>query len=158
MALPSISSSSKALTHAIRQAIEIAGGSAAQLHGAVQILRPSGLPPYLAQVTPLPPNSFVAWDSADSGARVLLQIVDAESRATGQAEQLRSIFSLTAAETKVAVLVGCGFSVPETARMLALSPNTVKTHTARLLSKTGVRSQAAFARLMASVPARPGRP
>ncbi|EJJ24766.1 helix-turn-helix transcriptional regulator [Rhizobium sp. CF142] len=157
-ALPSISSSSKALAHAIRQAIEIASGTATQLQGAVQILRPSGQPPYLAQVTPLPPNSFVAWDSADSGARVLLQIVDAESRATGQAEQLRNIFSLTAAETKVAVFVGCGFSVPETARMLALSPNTVKTHTARLLSKTGVRSQAAFARLMASVPAWPGQP
>ena len=155
--LPSISSSSKALTRAIRQALEVAGGTAAQLQGTVQILRPSGLPPYFAQVTPLPPSSFVAWDSTDSGARALLQIVDMESRATGQAEQLRSIFSLTAAEAKVAVLVGCGYSVPETARILALSPNTVKTHTARLLSKTGVRSQAAFARLMASVPTRPDR-
>lgn len=154
-ALPSIPNSSKSLALAIRQAIDIAGGTATQLQGTVQIPRPSGLPPYLAQVTPLPPDSFVAWDSADSGARVLLQIVDVESRASGQAEQLRSLFSLTAAETKVAVLVGCGFSVPETARLLALSPNTVKTHTARLLSKTGVRSQAAFARLMASVPVRP---
>jgi DNA-binding CsgD family transcriptional regulator len=108
------------------------------LHGAIQILRPSGLPPYLAQVTPLPPNSFVAWDSADSGVRVLLQIVDTASRGHGQAEQLRSLFSLTVAETKVAVLVGRRCSVPETARVLALSPNTVKTHTARLLSKTGV--------------------
>lgn len=128
------------------------------MHGAIQIHRPSGLPPYLAQVTPLPPNSLVAWDSTDSGVRVLLQIVDAESRGHGQAEQLRSLFSLTVAETKVAVLVGRRCSVPETARVLALSPNTVETHTARLLPRTGVRSQAAFARLVASVPARPGRP
>ncbi len=56
----------------------------------------------------------------------------------GRRNSFAALFSLTVAKTKVAVLVGRRCSVPETARVLALSPNTVKTHTARLLSKTGV--------------------
>ncbi|NEH53790.1 helix-turn-helix transcriptional regulator, partial [Rhizobium leguminosarum] len=94
----------------------------------------------------------------DSGARVLIHIVDPEAKTRRQAQQLQHIFGLTEAETRVAALIGSGMNLPEIARVLGISSNTVKTHTGRCFGKTGVRSQAALARLIASIPIAGNRP
>ncbi|MBY3064796.1 helix-turn-helix transcriptional regulator [Rhizobium laguerreae] len=141
------------MTTAIRQALTVAeGGETPFTGGAFPVIRPSGLPPYLATITPLAPSSSAAWDATDSRARVLLQIVDTEAKARLQARRLRTMFDLTEAETRVATLIGSGMSLHEIARALGVSPNTIKTHAARCFAKVGVRSQAALARLVASIP------
>lgn len=147
-----ISETSTRLTNAIRQALLIAHGEDTPFEGALAISRPSGLPPYLMMITPLAPTAFSRWDATDSGARVLIHIVDPEAKTRRQAQQLQNIFGLTEAETRVAALIGGGMNLPEIARALGISSNTVKTHTSRCFGKTGVRSQAALARLIASIP------
>ncbi|WP_312887453.1 helix-turn-helix transcriptional regulator [Rhizobium laguerreae] len=139
------------MTTAIRQALTVAEGGDTAFTGGFPIMRPSGLPPYLATITPLAPSSSAAWDATDSRARVLLQIVDTEAKARLQARRLRTMFNLTEAETRVATLIGSGMSLHEIARALGVSPNTIKTHAARCFAKVGVRSRA-LARLVASIP------
>lgn len=120
--------------------------------GALPIARPSGLPPYLVMVTLLAPATFSPWDAAaDNGARVLVHIVDPEAKTRLQAHYLQQIFGLTDAETRIAALIG-SLNLPEIARVLGISTNTVKTHVGRSFGKTGVRSQAGLARLIAAIP------
>ncbi|TBY05402.1 helix-turn-helix transcriptional regulator [Rhizobium laguerreae] len=153
-----ISKTSTRLVNAIRQALLIADGEDTPFDGALSISRPSGLPPYLVMITPLAPTAVSIWDAVDSGARVLIHIVDPEAKTRRQAQQLQHIFGLTEAETRVAALVGSGMNLPEIARVLGISSNTVKTHTGRCFGKTGVRCQAALARLIASIPIAGNRP
>ncbi|MGZ2460712.1 DNA-binding CsgD family transcriptional regulator [Rhizobium anhuiense] len=147
-----IPETSTRLVNAIRQALLIADGEDTPFEGALSISRPSGLPPYLVTITPLAPTAVSIWDAIDSGARVLIHIVDPEAKTRRQARQLQYIFGLTEAETRVAALIGSGMNLPEIARVLGISSNTVKTHTGRCFGKTGMRSQAALARLIASIP------
>jgi DNA-binding CsgD family transcriptional regulator len=58
-------------------------------------------------------------------------------------------FGLTQAEARVAIAVAMGLNIPEVARQIGLSPNTVKTHLRRVFDKTGTARQAELARLMA---------
>jgi DNA-binding CsgD family transcriptional regulator len=137
----------------ITQALAISRGEDQGLNGSLRITRPSGRPPLLVLVTPLPPPSFSLWEAVDGGARAMVQIVDLHAPAYPQAESLRMAAGLSAPEARVAALIGGGLSISEAAATLGLSPNTVKTHLARCFDKTGVRSQAALARLLASIPA-----
>jgi DNA-binding CsgD family transcriptional regulator len=147
-----IPETSTRLVNAIRQALLIADGEDTPFEGALSISRPSGLPPYLVMITPLAATAVSIWDAVDSGARVLIQIVDPEAKTRRQAQQLQHIFGLTEAETRVAALIGSGMNLPEIAEVLGISSNTAKTHTSRCFGKTGTRSQAALARLIASIP------
>jgi DNA-binding NarL/FixJ family response regulator len=54
--------------------------------------------------------------------------------------------------------LGSGLGVTEAARALGVSLNTVKTHARRVFDKAGVRTSAALARLMASLPVGPEQP
>jgi DNA-binding CsgD family transcriptional regulator len=143
------------LAHNIRQALAVARGEDRGLDGAVQITRPSGLPSLQLLVTPLPPASFSLWDAASGNARVMVQVVDLQASPDAQAERLRIMVGLTAAETRVAALVGGGLSIASVAHALDVSANTVKTHLARCYDKAGVRSQAALARLLSLIQAAP---
>jgi DNA-binding CsgD family transcriptional regulator len=111
----------------------------------------------LVQVTPLPAPAFSPWAAVDGGARVLVQIVDPQASIDDQAERLRLLVGLTAAETRVAALLGSGLGLTEAAGALGVSRNTVKTHARQVFAKSGVRSSAALARLVASIPAGPQR-
>jgi DNA-binding CsgD family transcriptional regulator len=144
------------LTSAIAQALAVARGEECDFRGPLSITRQSGRPPLVALVTPLPPPAFSLWEAVDGGARVLVQIVDPDEPVTTQAEALRSIAGLTAAEARVAAHVGNLRGLAAVAAKLGLSENTVKTHLKRVFEKTGARSQAELARLMASIPPRFG--
>ena len=75
-----------------------------------------------------------------------------DPEAPADAAALRAAFGLTAAEARLAVLVGAGTGLPEAAARLGVSRETARTHLARCFDKTGVRSQAALARLVAGLP------
>ncbi|NZD65979.1 hypothetical protein HX900_33465 [Rhizobium sp. WYCCWR 11290] len=111
------------------------------------------LPPHLAIITPLAPTSSAICDATDSRRRVLLQIVDPETKTRLQARRLQTMFGLRNAETRVAALIGSGMNRHDMARALGVSPNTIKKHAARCFGKVGVRAQPNLARFIASIPA-----
>lgn len=140
------------LATSIKEALAVAHGEPQKLNGTLQIKRSSGRRHLLVQVTPLPVPSISPWSAIDGGARVMVQIVDPQASIEAQAERLRLLFGLTAAETRVAALLGSGLGLTETASALGVSLNTVKTHAGQVFAKAGVRSSAALVRLVASVP------
>lgn len=147
------------LAACIRQALASARGERpALLDDTLQVSRPSGRRALLVRVTPLPPPAFLPWSTIDGGARAMVQIVDPQAPIDAQAERLRRLVGLTAAETRVAALLGSGLGLTEAAGVLGVSLNTVKTHARQVFAKAEVRSAAALARLVASIPAGPPRP
>ncbi|HEY4249987.1 MAG TPA: LuxR C-terminal-related transcriptional regulator [Roseomonas sp.] len=147
-------SETRLLAAAIADAVAVAHGEERAMGGALRLTRPSGRGALLAVATPLPPPAFAPWDRRDNGARALLRIADPAAPAPlrAQAAALRAMAGLTAAEARVAALAGSGLGTPEVAALLGVSASTVKTHLAHCFDKTGARSQAALARLLASIP------
>jgi DNA-binding CsgD family transcriptional regulator len=150
-----IPSEARMLSARVAQALAITRGEDRALDGSLQITRPSGRPPLVVLITPLPPPAFSLWEAVDGGARAMVQIVDLHAPASAQAESLKIAAGLTAAEARVAALIGGGMSALEAAATLGVSINTVKTQLTRCFDKTGVRSQVALARLLASIPVSP---
>jgi DNA-binding CsgD family transcriptional regulator len=143
---------SGALTRALALALDVAAGAGVRLSEPVRITRPSGAGPLLVIPVPLPPPAFELWEVLDT-ARVLVLIVD-PSLPPGSADAiLRTAFGLTAAEARVALLVGNGLSGPQAAIALGVSAATVKTHLARCFDKLGVHSQVMLSRLINALPA-----
>ena len=146
------------LATSIKQALAVTRGEAQSLGGLLQIKRPSGRRALLVQVSPLPAPAFSPWSAIDGGARVIVQIVDPQASFHAQAERLRQLVGLTAAETRVAALLGGGLGLADTGNALGVSLNTVKTHARRVFDKSGVRSSAALVRFLASLPTGPLQP
>lgn len=146
------------LAACIKQALASARGEQPTLDDTLQVSRPSGRRALLVRVTPLPPPAFLPWSTIDGGARAMVHIVDPQAPIDAQAERLRRLVGLTAAETRVAALLASGLGPTEAAGVLGLSVNTVKTHARQVFAKAEVRSAAALARLVASIPAGPPQP
>lgn len=91
-----------------------------------------------------------------SGGRVLLLVNDLEHRPLASAEMLRTAFGLSAAEAKLAVLVGRGVSVADASQALEISRETVRAHLKAIFGKTRTARQAEwvalFNRLSSSAP------
>jgi DNA-binding CsgD family transcriptional regulator len=103
-------------------------------------------------------------DASLKGAAVLLFIIDAANKAGIPASVLTDAYGLTPAEAKVALAISSGLSIPETAKALRLSPNTIKTQLRGVFSKSGLSRQTELARMIASIgllnagsPAKPER-
>ena len=146
---------SRRLAASVRQALAVASGEQYRLGPPLQIKRPSGRRALLVQIVPLPASSYSAWDGIDISVRVIVQIVDEQASVLAQVEQLSRLVGLTGAEARVAALLGTGLGLTATAIALGVSLNTVKTHARRVFDKADVRSSAALARLMASIPVSP---
>lgn len=84
-------------------------------------------------------------------AAVLLFIVDPANRAGVPVAWIVDAYGLTPAEARVAIAASSGLTIPETARQLGVSQNTIKTHLRKVFGKTGTNRQAELARLMASI-------
>ena len=61
---------------------------------------------------------------------------------------LRDLFELTPTEAKVALSIAAGNDVPDAARELRISTNTVHTHLRRIFRKLGVGRQADLVRVL----------
>jgi DNA-binding CsgD family transcriptional regulator len=143
-----------ALSRALAKALAVASGAGSELGEPLRLTRPSGAAALLVLPVPLPPPAFALWDLLEP-ARVLVLIVDPNAPSRAAAAAIQTTFDLTAAEARVAVLIGSGLSGPETAAMLGISPSTVKTHLKRCFEKTGVHSQVGLARILGALPIDP---
>jgi DNA-binding CsgD family transcriptional regulator len=65
--------------------------------------------------------------------------------------QLRDVFGLTAAEARVAALVGLGVAPRPAARMLGIGGGTVRNHLKAVMAKTGVNRQPELVALIADL-------
>jgi DNA-binding CsgD family transcriptional regulator len=90
-------------------------------------------------------------DAGIKNAAVLVFVVDPASRGSIQIRQIVEAYGLTHAEARVAIAASSGGTVEETARLLHLSPNTIKTHLSRVFAKTATARQAELARLVAAM-------
>lgn len=84
-------------------------------------------------------------------AAVLVFVIDPANRSSIPLAQIMDAYGLTQAEARVALASSSGKTIYETARLLALSPNTIKTHLRRVFAKTASARQAELARLIASI-------
>jgi DNA-binding CsgD family transcriptional regulator len=75
-------------------------------------------------------------DAGFKNAAALLFIVDPANRRSIPLQQLMDAYGLTQAEARVALAASSGNTVLESAHVLKLSPNTVKTHLRRVFAKT----------------------
>jgi DNA-binding CsgD family transcriptional regulator len=140
-----------ALSQALAQSLAVASGTGDELGNPLRLTRPSGAAPLLVLPVPLPAPAFALWAMTEQ-ARVLVLVIDPSVRSRAAAASVRATFGLTDAEARVAALVGSGFSGPEAAAMLRVSPATVKTHLKRCFEKTGVHSQVGLARIIGALP------
>jgi DNA-binding CsgD family transcriptional regulator len=90
-------------------------------------------------------------DAGLKDAAVLLFIVDPANRRSIPLGQNMDANGLTQAEARVALAASSGNTVAETAQLLNLSPNTIKTHLRRVFAKTSTARQAELAGLIAAV-------
>ena len=109
--------------------------------------RPAGLP-LILHVHPVTPGR------ADFGAERLAALVlirDPDANRLDP-EMVGDVLGLTAAETRVAVLLAKGRSVRDIARELGRSENTVRWTLSNVLSKTNAARQADLVRLLLQLP------
>ena len=84
-------------------------------------------------------------------AAVLVFIIDPANRNSIPLARIMEAYDLTHAEARVALTSSLGKTVPETAKLLGLSPNTIKTHLRRVFAKTATARQAELARVLAAM-------
>lgn len=102
--------------------------------------------PFRIIVVPVPPET----DERDVAFFALLYATN--SRREISRELLGELYGLTLAQADVARSLFAGHSVEETARLLDLSPNTVRTHLKQVFTKCEVNSQAELMHLLALGP------
>jgi DNA-binding CsgD family transcriptional regulator len=90
-------------------------------------------------------------DASIKDAAVLLFVIDPANRRSIPLSQIMDAYGLTQAEARVALAATSGNTVIETAQLLKLSPNTIKTHLRRVFAKTATGRQAELAGLIAAV-------
>ena len=115
--------------------------------GFMSVRRPAGLP-LIVHVHPVTPGR------ADFGAEriAVLVLVRDPDAIRFDPEMVGDVLGLTAAETRVAVLLAKGRSVRDIARELDRSENTVRWTLKNVLSKTNSARQANLVRLLTELP------
>ena len=108
------------------------------------ITRPSGAPPYLVSVRPIPVSRRDAHTVSRADAIVFFR--DPMSRHAATTHMLREVFGLTEAEASVAQALTAGVPLADYARAHAISLNTVYTHLKRVKAKTGSHRMAELIR------------
>ena len=139
-----------ALHRLIAKASQPAAGNGGAVTHALRLERPSGNGPLPVLVTALP---AMRWAQANRPVAAVL-VGDSVQEVETEPERLRHWYDLTAAEARVAALVGQGRTVEEVAKLLGVQPNTVRVQLREVFAKTGATRQAELVRLLASLPRR----
>lgn len=134
----------------LRAAIAAAGGSAPHASG-FRLFHPEG---WLAIVAPAPEPASPSQLIRPS--QVLVRIIEPQASHRRRAETAARLFGLSRRETAILAEIVRGRSVPDVARSLRLSPETVRTHLKRIYDKSDIRSQSELAQLVARLPADTG--
>jgi DNA-binding CsgD family transcriptional regulator len=114
--------------------------------GAIRISRRQG-PPLQLLVTPS--RRFPL--EANRDVRTLVFINDPAHKVRTPVKVLESLFGLTPAECRLALLLADGNAPPQIADMLGLSANTIKSQLASIYQKTGTSRQAQLVRLLSQL-------
>ncbi len=85
------------------------------------------------------------------GASALVVLTPVDRQMVPSAEVLQGLFDLTPAEARAARGVAGGQTLDEIARVHRVSKETVRSQMKSALAKTGMRRQAALARLLAGI-------
>lgn len=101
-------------------------------------------------------HSVGSFGNDDPCAMVV--IGDPNENSALDAEQLRALFSLTAAEARLSIALARGSTLEQYAGQVGLSINTVRTQLRNVLAKTGTHRQADLIRLLNAAPRVVGRP
>jgi len=132
------------LQRLIHGAAKTAAGAGFSAGGIVTISRPSMRRPWIAVVSPH------KTENGEGLAAVLL--IDPEEKPMPSWAALARAFRLTKSEAKIAQMLAMGMRLEEVAERLEITINTARTHTRRILEKTGVRRQADLILLLARMP------
>ncbi len=108
--------------------------------------RPSGRWPLILQAMPIVPDS--AELGLPVGAVALVIVVDPERNRDANPERELRLLGLTAAEARLAALIGKGLSRAEAAETLSLSPSTVSDTVKDIYSKLDIKRQSELVRLV----------
>lgn len=123
----------------------LARGLQGECGGRLDVLRPSGGPPYSLFVSPVAstPSIFGA-----DGARVSVVVNDPNSVRAPTAATLSVAYGLTRAESRMVTRLADGATVCDSAEQLGISLHTARTHLKRAMAKTGVSRQTQLVRLL----------
>jgi DNA-binding CsgD family transcriptional regulator len=131
----------------IRSAVDRRSG------GAISLSAPDGRP-LMVIVSPMRSRSAELGSSEGNGTHsvaAMVTLCDPDLPTRVPPVWLMDAYGMTLAEARVAFAASSGVKISDMARLLEVSPNTVKTHLRRVYEKTGVRRQAELARLMAMI-------
>jgi len=124
-----------------------------QLHDAIvlqrdfecYIERSSPKAPYVVRVISATKKRYSATTLAT------LTIRDSGAAPATNSPLLSKVFGLTKAEARLAQALVCGASLPDAAKNLGVTHNTVRTHMKRIFEKTGLNRQAELVRLLSGM-------
>jgi DNA-binding CsgD family transcriptional regulator/PAS domain-containing protein len=105
--------------------------------------------PFVAHILPLLDRTVRAGLPGEAVAAVFVADRDDDPQFVTDAATL--IYSLTPTEARVFELIVGGHSSTEMARLLAIAPSTLKSHTLRLFEKTGQHRRSDLVRLAAAL-------
>jgi DNA-binding CsgD family transcriptional regulator len=91
-----------------------------------------------------------SYDGLARRAAAILFLVDPDEAAVPLDDRLRALYSLTAAEARVAGAVAAGQSAADISDRFGVSRETARSQIKSVFDKAGVRSQSAFIRLAAA--------
>lgn len=138
-----IGSPDPATSRALAGLLARAGSHEGPVAGHLRVARGEGVPSLLLLAMPVAGRreAFALRASA-----TILLISQSDTDTAGTRDQLAAVFGLTGAETALAADLLAGLSVSEIADRSGRSVNTIRTHLARLMSKTGTTRQSGLVR------------
>ena len=122
--------------------------------GAMRVRHPPTAPALTLHVHPVTARQL-DFGAPDVGALVLIEHPD--TAAGLDAGRVAKTLGLTSAESRVAVLLAAGKTVPDIAAQSGRAENSIRTYVKRIHRKLGVSRRADLVRLVLSVPGRRGR-
>lgn len=140
-----------ALRRLISLAAQTSAGIGSDAGGTLAVSRSGGRRPLDVLVSPI--RFEDVWPLLDK-ATALVYVSDPEALSSAVGIELHRQFGLTAAETRVAMLIGRGKTVQQIATSLHLSPHTVRTQLKAVLAKTGCMRQVELIRLLTTLAGR----
>ena len=127
-------------------------GDAPAAGGSLLVRRRFGVPGLTLHVHPMTVRQM-DLGAPDVGALVLIEGLD---RPQLDADLVGSVLGLTPAQSRVAVLLADGRTVPEVAVLVGRSPSSVRTHLKGIHRRLGVSRRLDLIRLVLSVPEQGG--
>ena len=136
------------LARALGSAIAVAhGGAFATEHGELVVPRSAGRRPLFVSVSPV--GQRQSYNGLARPAAAVVFLVDPDAIALAPHDRLQALYSLTAAEARVAGALAAGQSAADVSERFGVSRETARSQIKRVFEKAGVRSQSAFIRLAA---------